>query len=492
MKDKGLLFLIAVVLLSGLLLNGNAAAQYLFDDPVNYPSGAAPVDVAAGDFDVDGSLDLACVDELQGMVNIFMNRGDGKLTEHATLQTGSSPQCLESGLIDGDAFPDIVVSNHSSGTVSVFMGRGDGTFDGAVDYSVQNGPRGLCIADLNGDSHQDVVVVNHDSGNVSVLLNNGAGILHLSGNVPSGGSYTHPSWVAAADLDQDGDRDLIVTKNYFNLYFTAGYVEIFFNDGSGDFTSVQILDVENTVSTPMAVDVDQDQDVDVVVPASGSSYYAAVLRNPGNGILDRPELYYSGASGRGSSGDVDGDGDVDLIISRTGVYASSFTVVFNDGNGVFGDAYTESVGDQPRGSVLADLDGDGDPEAAVAVRDEGRLSVLFNTTFQLPLSLAVFSDLSHYQGGDLLSIEIEAESHTGSALQVQFWSEGEAPGGTTISPISGPVNVTVPPYALIPAQITLRLPAAIPPGGPYLYRVNVGTYPNDILVQDVVSFFVDP
>jgi hypothetical protein len=150
------------------------------------------------------------------------------------------------------------------------------------------------------------------------------------------------------------------------------------------------------------------------------------------------------------------------------------------------------VGDQPRGLTLSDLDRDGDPEAVVTVHDEGQLAVLFNTTFQVPLSLAVFSDTYHYHGGAPLHVNIVTKNNTNGALQVQVWSEGQLPGGGTISPLKGPFNVTIPPHVEISTQIAPWIPAGIPVGGPYLYRLKVGTYPDDILAQDALSFYIDP
>jgi hypothetical protein len=480
------------IIMSAVAWAASAGAQYLFDDPVNYPAGIIPVDVAVADFNVDGSADLAVVDESSTGIHIFLNRGDGILREEGTSSAGLAPQAIETAYLDGDIYPDLVVSNRVSQNISVLTGRGDGTFDDAVQYTAQQDPKGISVADLNGDGHQDVSVVNRESQSVSVFLNNGDGTFYLSSHLHSGGSYTHPSWVNAADLDQDNDMDLIVTKNYFNLYFTAGYVEVFFNDGNGDFTSIQTLEVANVVNTPLVFDADGDEDPDVVVPVSGSSYYAAVLRNPGNGILQEPEFYHSGGSGRASAGDLDGDNDIDLIIAREGIYTSSFSVVFNDGDGAFGDAYTEVVGDQPRGSILGDLDGDGDLEVAVAVWEEGYLSVLSNTTNQAPLSLAVFSEASHYRKGDPLIVHIAGRNNTDETLEMQVWTEGRLPGGKLISPILGPKERTVPPHTEISSRITHQLPPNIPIGGPYLYRVNVGSYPDNVLVQDAMTFFIDP
>ena len=63
--------------------------------------------------------------------------------------------------------------------------------------------------------------------------------------------------------DGDDDVDIVVVKNYHNLYFAEGYIEVFLNDGSGGFASDDVITLGRTSTTPIAADLDDDEDTDL-------------------------------------------------------------------------------------------------------------------------------------------------------------------------------------------------------------------------------------
>jgi len=76
------------------------------------------------------------------------------------------------------------------------------------------------------------------------------------------------------------------------------------------------------------------------------------------------------------SADLDNDADMDIItLSRA---SDSITVLFNNGNGLFGNRVDYPVGDSPHGVIAADVDADGDPDLITANRNAGTISVLKN------------------------------------------------------------------------------------------------------------------
>ena len=103
-----------------------------------------------------------------------------------------------------------MVAAEQVGTVSVFLNNRDRTFAAGVRYD--GGGGGLtCVfaADLDLDGDNDLVTTGNYENYVSVLLNNGDGtftaVVHYKGG-------DDPSSVFAADLDGDGDNDLAVTN----------------------------------------------------------------------------------------------------------------------------------------------------------------------------------------------------------------------------------------------------------------------------------------
>ena len=94
-----------------------------------------------------------------------------------------------------------------------------------------------------------------------------------------------------------------------------------------------------------------------------------VLLNLGRGTFAPPVFYASGDTFV-TTADLDGDGDLDLVTSRS--------ILRNRGNGTFDDPVFFSAGTDHRGVVAADLDGDARPDLAVVNEIPNAVSILFN------------------------------------------------------------------------------------------------------------------
>jgi hypothetical protein len=96
--------------------------------PTVYPSGPNPTGVATGDFNHDGSPDIAVVNGGSNTLSVLINDGAGGFLPKVDYPTGSSPTSVTVADLSGDGYPDIIVANGGSNSISVYANNGDGTF----------------------------------------------------------------------------------------------------------------------------------------------------------------------------------------------------------------------------------------------------------------------------------------------------------------------------------------------------------------------------
>src|SRR5207244_2761218 len=138
----------------------------------SYAVGSFPHSVAVGDFDRDGTLDLAVTNDATypGSVRVLLGNGDGTFQTAQGYAVGYVATSVTVGNLDGDGIPDLVVAGGAgAGQVSVLRGKGDGTFpQAAQSHAASPWPSSVAVRDFNGDGHADIVVANFFSNAVSI------------------------------------------------------------------------------------------------------------------------------------------------------------------------------------------------------------------------------------------------------------------------------------------------------------------------------------
>ena len=110
-------------------------------------------------------------------MRILYGSPNGTFTPAASYAVGNVPAAVATGDFDGDGTPDLAVAYQSDGTteisggISFLLNKGDGTFNPALNATAHTSPVALAVDDFNQDSMPDVVVANLYSGDTSVLLN---------------------------------------------------------------------------------------------------------------------------------------------------------------------------------------------------------------------------------------------------------------------------------------------------------------------------------
>ena len=233
---------------------------------INRP-GMATRGVVVADFDGDGRDDLATTNYDDDSVTIFLGNGDGTFVLGQTYSVGTAPEMIVKANLNGDTFLDLVTVNNTTNNVSILHGQGDGTFVHVQDVSVGNFPRFVKAVDLDEDGFDDLLVADHLGGTV-VILRNDAGNDYVPTTVLSAAVASGPININTADLNGDGNLDVVVTFIFTDM------VAIFPGLGGFSFATPQILPVhpQGLGSYGIGIaDLDDDDRLDLVISNADSN-----------------------------------------------------------------------------------------------------------------------------------------------------------------------------------------------------------------------------
>jgi tetratricopeptide (TPR) repeat protein len=195
--------------------NGDGTFKQATSSPFILPTTATgPIAMTSADFNSDGNLDLAIVNQTTNNVAILLGNGNASfsLAASSPFAVGQSPVAIASADLNGDSHPDLAVVNQTDNTVSVLLGNGDGTFTSAVNSPLGTGvaPTAVAIADFNGDGVPDIAVTDPQTDSVSVFLGLGQGLFAPAFELPVG---TTPTAILAASLSGATLPDVAITDN---------------------------------------------------------------------------------------------------------------------------------------------------------------------------------------------------------------------------------------------------------------------------------------
>jgi hypothetical protein len=314
------------------------------------------------DFDRDGWLDLAVVNEDSVDVRVFKNLADGTGHYDPFLQPptpiGHVASPNEPGDFNNDGFPDAATANVADNTVSILLGRGDGTFETQQVVAVGGSPHGLAVLDADGDGDPDIATANTSGNNVSLILNNGNGVFGPATSFDGGGNGEYS--LGAGDMNNDGIDDLVVGTQ------TDQTIHVLRGNGNGTFTHVASRPAGGATWQLALGDVDGDLKLDVAT-GNGGSGNGAILKGSGDGNLAAAVVVTPGGSIVASDlGDLDGDGDLDWVLSSFG--SARWFIYKNNGAGVM--TLDQSIAAPNAASCSVFLDFDNDHDLDLALVDE--------------------------------------------------------------------------------------------------------------------------
>jgi hypothetical protein len=382
---------------------------------LNIKVGALPQAVALGDFNNDGNLDMAIVNSTDNNVSILLSNGDGTFTGPAgsalpagtppgppspTFGVGHNPLGLAVGDFNNDGKLDLAVVNQNDNTVSILLGNGDGTFQPQTTVS-SNGttPVSVATADFNADGNLDLAVVNQtdsgcsdSNGSVSVLTGDGTGafptvLRHICVGIL-------PTSVVVGDFAGFGLPDLVVVNqgggnaSCAPANGTVTFASAVLIDFGPFFDSARSYCAGKGPSAAAVGDFNGDGVLDVAV-TNFSSNQVSALPGSGSGTgfnFLTPDSFATGTLGPNSItvGDFNGDGVLDLAAAAEG--SSQISILLGDGSGNFSPAAgspfstTSATGGRgPASLVAADFNGDGRLDVATAESIDNLVTVMLQS-----------------------------------------------------------------------------------------------------------------
>ena len=293
-------------------------------------------------------------------------------------------------------FGDVEASGSSLAGNDVVLGQsGNDTISGGGGSDLLNGGAGDDVVQSDDLTIVGLPVLTITDASINPEGNSGAATLF---NTPLDAPTTGTSHdqVVAADFNGDGFVDL------------ASEVSVTFNDGTGLFFQNPVAINTGATGFMDAGDVDGDGDIDIVAPTNNGDIN--VLLNDGAGNFSAPATFsFNGTIFSASAvelGDFDGDGDLDAA-ATVGFGVGVVSILFNDGAGAFGQTLSFATNSNSGSSDVesADIDADGDLDLlvtkdffqndVVVLRNNG------NGTFSAPVTVRVGNNPSSVVAGDL-------------------------------------------------------------------------------------------
>jgi hypothetical protein len=320
-----------------------------FQPPVLYNSGGyGSTSVAVSDVNHDGKNDLIVASPCDfsancssGVVGLLLGNGDGTFQAAVAYPSGGElTTSVAVTDVNGDGHADLLVTNClangnsgygcGEGSIAVLLGNGDGTFKPGVVYDSGGvDTNSIAVADFNGDGKLDLVVASQCSpgcnsdpgtGTVGILLNKRDGTFQSVVDYSSGATYANS--VTVADVNGDGNADLLVANDYLTSGVGDGIVSMLLGIGDGTFKEpVTYNSGGGGAKSVIAADVNGDGYLDLIAtnlclaPGNCSNSVVGVLLGNGDGTFQSALTFNSGVSGSLglAAGDLNGDGRQDAV-----------------------------------------------------------------------------------------------------------------------------------------------------------------------------------
>jgi hypothetical protein len=349
--------------------------------------GKSPGPVAVADVNHDGNIDIMVANTADRTFSVLLGDGHGHfhLAPGTLAPTGEGANDIATGDFNRDGNLDLVIANTGTPFLTVLLGDGKGGFRPSPKspFATNSFPHvhGVAVEDFNGDGKLGVVTDSWGHDQILLLPGDGAGNLITPGRPFHTGKRPYQR-LRSADFNHDGRPDVVTTDMDINA------VSILLGDGKGGFQesvgspfpagavpwSVVIDDLDKDGNLDLAVlpydrDVPNPKDIGMtVLLGDGKGAFAKMPGSP---------FPLPGCKGpdRLAAGDFNGDGLRDLV--ATCAQSNSLVFFLGRKGGGFQISTRNLTEIGWSGLAVADLNRDGKDDIVVSNSTAGTVTILF-------------------------------------------------------------------------------------------------------------------
>ncbi|MGB3343045.1 MAG: T9SS type A sorting domain-containing protein [Aequorivita sp.] len=336
--------------------------------------------VFAADLDGDGYIDIVSANKFGNSLTWYKNLdGSGNFGPENLVALLNQTISVFAADLDNDGDVDILAISAPNKTVVWYENLdGKGNFSPQKVISNQvDGAFSVIAADIDGDGDMDVVLASDFLG---LMWFENLGMGQFSGKKIIDSQIGNSRSVVAVDIDGDGDLDILGNGTGSNKIY---WIENL--DGLGNFGPRQIIDsVGLYANVVFAADIDGDGDMDVVFASNGDNEVAWYENLDGLGNYGPKRTITNTLSKAWTvyAADLDNDSDIDILATSVQTFGGEVVWFENlDGLGTFSEKKTISTEVQsPRSVIAADIDNDGDMDVVSASQNDDKIAWYKNAT----------------------------------------------------------------------------------------------------------------
>lgn len=347
--------------------DGNVDEGELCFNATDFPISGGPVDVTIGDFDNDGSLDLATANG-DGTFSVRLGDGSGGFASELNVAAGNGPAGIDAGDLDQAMGDDLVIALSGSNQMLLLQSQGNGSFGENLIALSGMTPTEVLVDDFTDDGIPDIVITNAGSGNISYFtFNAGLGAEALYDTGPVGA----PVGLSRGQYNFTGNQDVDA------FAYGGGNYAVMPGNGMGLSNSPLNGALGTDLRRAVGGDLGGTDAGDAAVADFGMGGVHVLIGDGQPNSFSAMNFYPTGTGTVDVAvGDFNGDGDIDIVAANSG--NDNVTLLSKTGGSAWDESNDYDVGSEPSGVRAGDFNGDGVDDIVVSNQAGNSVTVLIS------------------------------------------------------------------------------------------------------------------